>query len=113
MTAANALCDNNSRRPNLTRWAKKTNHWIKAHLCGPFSVALFPELWKLSAKLPNYVGDFEAMRSSNDDIPPAEELFSREAEAIVFPPKDELVKDIGCSRYRIEIEWSGASDRLR
>lgn len=57
-------------------------------------------------------GGFEAMRPSNDDIPPAEEFCSREAEAMASRPKDKLVKDIGCSSYPVEIELGGASNRL-
>lgn len=52
------------------------------------------------------------MRPSNDDIPPAEEFCSREAEAMASRPKDKLVKDIGCSSYPVEIELGGASNRL-
>lgn len=57
-------------------------------------------------------GEFEAMRLSNDDIPPAEEFCSREAEAMASRPKDKLVNDIGYSSYPVEIELGGASNRL-
>lgn len=57
-------------------------------------------------------GGFEAMRPSNDDIPPAEEFCSREAEAMASRPKDKLVRDIGCSSYPVEIELSGSFQQV-